>query len=318
MQFSPIAIFAYDRPDHAISLIKSLSECTGFYDSEIFVFIDGPRPGEDGRFVEEVARLFSETDHPKIHIERRKENAGLKRSLSEGITKVLACRDSVIVLEDDLVVSQEILLFFNQALAKYSSERKVFSICADLPCECSGLKSEAVFLPTGSSWGWATWSDRWDQFTLHDSTQEALLSSKDFRRRFNAYGLRDFVGMLRADREGLISSWYVHWQMTIAAAEGVSLFPPHPMVRNRGLSNGTHGSRFNLLSLLKQPGCKMGKFDFSLPDDVLIDWSFHRKVVRSWQWRLLRWNSVLGMAKRKIRRAMITRIPRKAQDEPRV
>ncbi len=299
MKLAPIVIFAFDRPAEFKRLLSSLTCCRLFFESEVYIFVDGPRNSLQDSAVQDVIALSNSLEHSRKNLIVRERNFGLKTSLRDGISSVLASHETVIVIEDDLVVSPDILVYFNDALNKYSSERSVFSICADFPLEAMASNKVGAFLPHGSSWGWATWRDRWQEISFDIASIEVLLQSRDFRRRLNGFGLRDFYRMLRDEQEGIISSWFVYWQLTIARNSGVSLFPPHPLISNLGFSNGTHGGRFNLFTLFGHAQKTIGKYDFQLPENVNVDWRIHNAFVSSSEWRLLRINSVLGRLKRR-------------------
>jgi hypothetical protein len=302
--YAPIAIFAFNRPDLAGVLVTSLEQTEEWRKSKVFVFIDGPRNESERAKTEATRTYFESLDHPFLTVMARQENIGLKSSLSSGISTVCASHENVIVIEDDLELSPDALLFFNSALYLYRNDRRVWSICGDIP-ELDGFKrNSACFMPVGSSWGWATWSDRWAYFSETCDLTSAARCSRVFLDRINVHGLRRFDRMLAMEEAGLISSWYVHWQLTITRAGGLSLFPPVPMVRNRGFGDGTHSSAFNLPKLFGVERKSLGYMTFSLPDEVEIDFEFTQQVIESPEWRLLRLNSRLGQWWRKLKRLL--------------
>ncbi|WP_198014702.1 glycosyltransferase [Salipiger mucosus] len=299
---APIAIFAFNRPGSAKRLVRSLESNPEFSESKVFVFIDGSRSRSEQSLVDSVEEVFQSVCHPRICIVRRDENYGLKKSLSCGIDVVCQNHDSVVVLEDDLELSQDALKYFNLGLNRYREDMRVWSICADVP-DVNGFGSGvAHFLPVGSSWGWATWSNRWENFSAQANLSRCARTSRGFRDRFNGHGLRRFDKMLSMEEQGFISSWYVHWQLAITKYGGLSLFPPEPMVRNMGFSAGTHSSKFSLPSLFGVREKSLSKMNFTLPSQVEIDFEFGQRVIDSREWRLYRFNSVLGRIKRRIRR----------------
>lgn len=206
--------------------------------------------------------------------------------------------DRVIVIEDDLVLSSDALAYFNAALDLYKDDMRVWSICGDIP-ELNGFgRDRAHFMPVGSSWGWATWSNRWVSYTGNNPLGAAPRRSRVFKDRFNVHGLRKFERMLGMEEAGRISSWYVHWHLTITRNGGMSLFPPVPMLRNSGFGGGTHSSRFSLPSLFGLGDKQLGRLDFAFPDHVELDFEFTQKVIDSPEWRLLRFNALMGKIKR--------------------
>jgi hypothetical protein len=71
--------------------------------------------------------------------------------------------DAVVLAEDDVVVSDDVMAYFEWALAEYVNDQQVMTVGAfeALPC-CSGLSDDLVvrhrwFWP----WVWGVWRDRW-------------------------------------------------------------------------------------------------------------------------------------------------------------
>jgi hypothetical protein len=90
----------------------------------------------------------------------RNTNFGLARNITDGVTTVLARHESVIVVEDDIVVSPFFLRFMNEALQTYRDVPRVGSISG----YCLPLTDpvpETYFIRGADCWGWATWRDRW-------------------------------------------------------------------------------------------------------------------------------------------------------------
>lgn len=297
-RLAPIAIFAFNRPYQLRQLFRSLLECPEFEKSEVTVFIDGPRDDQDARKIAEARLVVEDVSHDRTRIEAASRNRGLKASISAGVTDLCASHAKVIVLEDDLEVSPDFLTYMNAALEKYADHSNVWSVCGDIPEIARREPNSARFLPVGNSWGWATWERAWSKFDSQYMVPTALLKDKVFRQRFSVNGLRDFPAMLEQEQKGRISSWYIYWHLAMTLHGGLSLFPPVPMTRNLGFSGGTHASSFNLFRFSNTHKKQLGRYDFTLPDDVKIDFPFLNEVIRSSEWRLLRWNSKLGAMKR--------------------
>ena len=60
-QLAPIVIFAFNRPNHLAELLKSLSQNKEFAESELYIYVDGPRDSSGLKLVQEtreVAKSF--------------------------------------------------------------------------------------------------------------------------------------------------------------------------------------------------------------------------------------------------------------------
>lgn len=267
-----IVIFAYNRVDRLQGLIESLEGCREFRTSPVRIYVDGPRNVTDATKVNDVVGYLSRIDHPNAKIVRRDTNFGLRKSIHSGVGEVLNEYDRVVVLEDDLVVSPDILAYFNAALEKYESYSNVYSVCAYTPVtKRISSNSRSLILPSTHPWGWATWRRAWLGFDLGLPVRREDILSPSFRIAFNLSGYRDYTSMLRLTAQGRLDSWFLIWNYFVFMERGVSIFPPRPLVANAGFSEGTHSSRWNVLRhFYKQT--PPARFDFELPFDTRVDY----------------------------------------------
>ena len=159
----PVALFIYKRPEHARRTITSLQGCIGYAESPIFVFADGPAHARDLPAVQQTRALARSLLGDRPVFLERDANLGVDRSVIEGVTQLCERFGSVVVVEDDLVVSPLFLQFLNRALQQYEDEPRVMQVSGhmfDVP-ELRHV-DEAFFLPMTTSWGWATWKRAWD------------------------------------------------------------------------------------------------------------------------------------------------------------
>jgi hypothetical protein len=240
---TPIAIFAFRRPEHLRRTLTSLSLCAGFEESPVFVFCDGPRTEDERAEVAATQRVARELLGERAEYLFAEANRGLSRSVIGGINKVLDRYDRVIVVEEDLQLSPSFLTYMNHALQRFADNPQVFQISGyqfDVP-EFRG-RNRALFLPMIVSWGWGTWRRAWSHFDSAAQGWDRLLHDRALRREFNLGGAYDFATMLCQQMGGLRDSWAIRWYWSVYALRGLTLFPPVSFVANTGLDGtGTHG-----------------------------------------------------------------------------
>lgn len=239
MVYAPIVLFTYSRVDHTRQVVGSLLKNEEAKDSELFIFSDGPKTEEKREAVEECRKyLHTVSGFKSITIVERKKNWGLANSLIAGITEVINKYGRVIVVEDDLIVSQYFLRYMNEALEKYEDEEKVASISAFLnPVE--GDIPETFFLRYFACWGWATWKRAWDLMNLdaRDLLRQLCWKKNDF----NIGGAGSFYEMLYCQKVGLVDSWAVRFYASCFLKDKLHLFPGKTMVAQTGTDgSGTH------------------------------------------------------------------------------
>jgi len=245
-RLAPIVLFVYNRPSHTQRTVESLQKCHLASDSELFIFSDAARNATDAVAVQQV-REYIQTIYgfKKSTITTRQNNLGLARSVIDGVTQVLHENGKAIVLEDDMVFAEDFLVFLNEALNTYQNHQTVFSISGySYPILIPATYSKDVYLlPRASSWGWATWADRWAKADWKVSDYQKFLHSKTMQREF-AQGGKDLVYMLMRQQKGMINSWAVRWSYTLYKNQAYCLFPRKSKLQNIGNDrSGTHSPR---------------------------------------------------------------------------
>lgn len=246
-QRAPIALFVYKRADKTTNTLLSLAACPTFKDRTLYIFSDGAKSEKDRDAVAEVRAVIDHFQHPAKTIRVAPANRGLARSIIDGVTEICAAHGRVIVIEDDLIVSSEILDYFDEALESYMDQPKVMQI-SGFAFGRDTKSDQARFLPLTTSWGWATWHRAWKTFDPDHTPADILERDPDLRARFNVNGLFDFSGMLDRQMRGEVDSWAIRWYLHVFLRKGLVLYPHASLVQNDGMDqSGTHRFRSALL-----------------------------------------------------------------------
>ena len=240
---APIVLFTYDRLGHTRETLEALAANEGAAESDLFIYSDGPKTADRHDSVQAVREyLRSVTGFKSVTVIERETNMGLANSVIAGVTEALTRSPSVIVMEDDLLTSNNFLAFVNSALSTYEDRRDVFSVTGynyPLPMPPS-YREDAYLSYRGSSWGWGTWRDRWSQvdwsvgdyaaFTQDDRAQEL------FRR-----GGDDLPQMLELQMSGRLDSWSIRFDYAHYKHDAFCVHPVVSKVQNIGFDgSGIH------------------------------------------------------------------------------
>ncbi len=251
---SPICLFVYKRYDTTKLMLESLLACPECADSELYVFMDEARNDSEADDVEKVRALFDNLQGFKaIHPYPARMNKGMARSVIDGVTTVLEKHESIIVLEDDLVVAPDFLTFMNAALEAYRDRSDIWSISGYTPTlkEIEQYDKNSVFLvPRAQCWGWATWSDRWETVDWEVSDFNYLARNKKRRKAFDMGG-NDLFRTLEMEHRERIESWAVRWAYAASKQKMWTVNPMLSKVQNIGLKSSTshvgwHDERHNV------------------------------------------------------------------------
>ena len=240
---APIVLFAYNRPLHLQQTVEALLQNPLAKDSLLYIFSDAAKNDDAQALVAQVRSYIHQiTGFKQIFITEKATNAGLAPSVIAGVTQVLEKHQRAIVLEDDMICSKNFLQFMNDCLDFYQNQSEIFSISGyTYPLEVPAEYSNDVFIfPRASSWGWATWLNRWQQADWEMKDFATFIKDKQAQKEFNQGG-EDLTPMLVKQQKNLISSWAVRWCYTHYIKQGYCLFPVKSKIQNIGTDkSGQH------------------------------------------------------------------------------
>jgi hypothetical protein len=248
MKLAPIALFAYNRPDHTRLTVESLQNNELAGASDLFIFSDAPKKSdiaEDVRLVREYLRKID--GFKSVKLVERDKNLGLANSIIDGVTKLCNDFGKVIVLEDDLIVAPNFLNYMNDALELYKDKNQIMQIAGFMFPANIKSDQDAFFLPFTTSWGWATWQRAWQYFDPSAKDYNLLKKDQKLRNKFDLEGSYFYFNMLESQMCGKIDSWAIRWYLSVFMKRGLTVYPKKTLVTNIGFDgSGTHCSASSL------------------------------------------------------------------------
>lgn len=236
-----IGIFCYNRVKSLEKCIESLKKNDEISECDLIIYSDGSKNNSDLVSVKNV-RSYIETvsGFKSVKIVYRDKNYGLSENIIDGITDLFKKYESIIVIEDDLVLSKYFIKFMREALQKYRNNRDVMCISGyKYPSNVNSNKN--FFLKGAECWGWATWRRSWELFERDAVTLYKNLHNKKLQIEFNESRNGGNLEMLERQAQGQISSWAIRWHASVFINNGLTLFPNFSLVNNLGFdNNGTN------------------------------------------------------------------------------
>lgn len=280
MQYAPIVIFAFNRLNSLKACVAALQTNIEALDSDLVVWVDGPRRDKNGEKEKvELVRNYVKTisGFRSVTYHFSEENKKLGPSIIDGVTQIVNQYGKVIVVEDDLIASRNFLAYMNFGLNRYEQNQEVWSICG-FSCKMKvpkGYQADAYFCPRSSSWGWATWKNRWlsCDWELKD-WDEVVKNGK----AFNRWGGSDCFGMLKGWHEGRNQSWAIRFCYNQFVNNALSLFPVVSKIDNEGFDGS--GTNCKQYSRYKFDFDTTDNKDFLLPDSMDVN----KTLLRQFLW----------------------------------
>ena len=247
---APVVLFVYNRLDHTTNVIDSLRKNLLADETELYVFSDAAKNEKALEQVNAVRKYIRKTDwrnsFHNVTVVEAEQNKGLAKAIIGGVTEILQNHGKVIVVEDDLVLSPYFLKYMNEALDYYKDAPEVWSISGySFPMKSLKNYPHDVFYSyRGTSWGWATWIDRWVKTDWEVKDYQDFIQNKERKKHFNLGG-SDLTGMLALQMEGKINSWAVRWVYTQSNLNMYTVYPKNSYLLNEGCdgtgtNSGTH------------------------------------------------------------------------------
>ena len=279
---APVCLFVYNRPEETQRTLNALLNNNYAKDSDLFIFSDAARNQSETEPVKRVREIISViTGFKSVAIVEADKNKGLANSIIDGVTSVVNKYGKTIVLEDDLITSPNFLSYMNQSLDFYQDNKQIISIsgCTYRVTIPDDYLYDVYFTHRMSSYGWATWKDRWNTVDWEMKDYKRFRYNLKENFRFMRGG-DDLPRMLSAYMKGKINSWAIRFCYHQYKTNTYSVYPIESKVDNIGYNQkATHTQKKKRYDVIEFKESTNESFQFA-PDihiHPLINKSFLHK-----------------------------------------
>lgn len=228
-----IVVQVYNRPEHAIRVFESLraNNVRSFW-----VSFDKALDQSSITAQSEILKYLNK--HKSLDIERffHEKRLGLAKTYTNTVTAVLRKSENVIFLEDDCVVRPGGIQYFVDGLNSLKKNEKIRTICGytyPLDNIYWGSNQNLMYAKRFSSWGWATWRDRWTEYT--SDLRSLVLRIVANGITLDSIGA-DIERMLSKDKylNGNKDIWSLPWTLLHFLTDTYAVFPRESFIDNIG------------------------------------------------------------------------------------
>lgn len=167
-----------------------------------------------------------------------KNNLGSEKNVINGLNKVFEREKQAIIIEDDCTVDKSFYLFAKKILNIYKNNKSIWGLSAQTFTD--GSLNNYYLSKYAHCWGWATWSDRWNQFDYNMSFWNKWSRASIWCAKNNYIDLLEQIfwkNIYQNLYEKKIKSWNYKWQCFIWRKKGYFIHPHLNLVENKGFSN---------------------------------------------------------------------------------
>jgi hypothetical protein len=236
----PVLVIAFNRPDHLARILTLISE---YGARNIFVFVDGPAAGMTEQSIREVesTQQIAQAFKTKFgaNLLASQFNLGCYSGVKSAVDWFFNFNEYGLILEDDLEIHPDTFAYMEDALNRYRNNSQVGSISGYRTQFERGINQE-LFSRYPSSWGWATWKNRWDLFDP-DAHREIQKKYPMLLGRGGIRGLRRWIAVAKRLQNGELDSWAYRWMFTFWLRGWQTVVPPINLIKNLGFEErATH------------------------------------------------------------------------------
>lgn len=177
LEIPPVLLIAFNRPDPTREVFAAIRRARP---KRLYLAVDGPRGHvlADREKCAEVRKILDGVDWDcEVKTRYSEENLGCGRAVSGAIEWFLRDAGEGIILEDDTLPSQSFFDFCARGLEACRDDPSIGSVSGD--CFLPGRLQTALSVGSEGKrvcgayrskyfnmWGWATWLDRWEGYSL--------------------------------------------------------------------------------------------------------------------------------------------------------
>ena len=162
---TPIVIIVFNRPQLTRSIFAQIRNLKP---KNLFIVSDGARASVNGEKekVIEVRKIFERIDwNCNVKKNYSDINLGGKKRISSGLSWVFSLVSEAIILEDDCLPALSFFKFCEDMLEKYRDDHRIGMVSGNNYWPVEKISNDSYgFTKYMLTWGWATWSDRWNSF----------------------------------------------------------------------------------------------------------------------------------------------------------
>ncbi len=247
---TPVLFLIFNRLDTTQQVFEAIQKAKP---PRLYIAADGARENVNGEHekVKSVREYVLTNINWSCEVQTlfREENLGCKYAVSGAIDWFFENEEMGIILEDDCLPSQSFFIFCQELLLKYKNDLRVWHIAGNN--FHFGWKRDAQYSYYfggiyGSIWGWASWKNRWSQYSVEMKNYNELKNKQYIQNCYNSSNaVKTRINDFDRIKNGF-DTWDFQWVYTRWINNGLTVIPNINLVKNLGFGeNSTHTTATN-------------------------------------------------------------------------
>ena len=243
----PILILAFNRADHVVRMMESIKS---YRPNKLYLECDGPREhkeGEKNAVLETRQAMLNAIDWPcEVKTLFRKKNFGCANAVYDAISWFFKNEEYGIIVEDDIVLSQDFFKLCEELLPRYANEDRIMEISARNQSYRTDINNTYVYAQCYHCWGWASWRRAWKHMDMTMTAANNISIAFLIKRLGFFRGCMMFYYFKSAHKHiTTFNSWATRWYLSILYKDGLVIVPGVNLALNIGMDGGAHYEKNN-------------------------------------------------------------------------
>ena len=277
---TPILFLIFNRPDTTIKVFESIRIIKP---KKLYISCDGPRKNNlyDLNNIEKVKKIVEKIDWEcQIYKKYRKENLGCKIAVSDAINWFFKNEEKGIILEDDTLPSKSFYPFCELMLKKYEDKKVIMHIGGHKPSNIGKDGFSISYTKATHVWGWATWRDRWKNYSVDLNNTYNLNILPEFEYFERKRKIKKRTKLLQMIKNKTLDTWDYQWNFAVRTNSGLAIRPSVNLVKNIGFGHvdATHTLKRNKVNEAGEMDIKNLKLPPWIMPNRNLERQFERKL----------------------------------------
>ncbi len=242
---TPVAFIIFNRPDTSVQVFEEIRKAKP---EKLYIISDAAREGreEEAEKVKECRKSIEDMIDwsCEVHKNYAESNMGCKMRVSSGISWALENEDRIIILEDDVVPSQQFFPYMQQMLEEYKNKKHVMMVSGTNLMKGVPVEGDYTFSFFAMIWGWGTWKRAWSEH--YDVTMADWPEVEKSGQLKKIYGNPLSYWLFKRDAYKVYSgekdTWDIQWDYCRFKNKALGIVPKYNMINNIGFEreDATH------------------------------------------------------------------------------
>ena len=240
---TPVLFLIFKRLDTTKQVFEQIKKAKP---PRLYIAADGPRDhvkGEAEKVKAVREYVLSNIDwNCEVKTLFREKNLGCGKAVSQAITWFFENEEMGIILEDDCLPSQSFFWFCEELLERYKDDMRVGQISGfNYGYKNKDLKYDYFFSKYPMIWGWASWANRWKNYSLDLEDFDEIKALNFFNLLFDKKELRKRLSVFNRVKNNEIDTWDYQWSFALYKNIQFTVIPKKNYILNLGFGeDSTH------------------------------------------------------------------------------